>query len=163
MAKKTDRGARESRIASGWTVESETAAEAVEPMPAETVESPADPESPIASEDGQFTAQAPAQRGSGTLIMLGVIGGLYLIYTVVWFSWANHYSQMNALIAEGSGAIGGVLQQLVFWASPLAPVLWFLSVLVLNRGASSLRIALWLLLGAVVLVPLPMLSFGGAS
>ena len=51
------------------------------------------------------------QLSNGALVLLGVVGGLYLLYTWVWFSWANYYSQMNSAVAEGSGSsmdIGGV-------------------------------------------------------
>lgn len=180
MRKKTSREQRESALASGWTVEGESA------PAAEPVETPAaEPQaSAIGAEDAPASANAvlageqlsdPASRdeldedagtrqqlSNGALVVLGVIGGLYLLYSWVWLSWAQYYSGVNEQVASASGSLGGVLQLAVFWAAPLAPALWFFSVLALNRGAKTLRIALWLLGGAVVLFPLPLLSGGAA-
>lgn len=143
-------GSRESSLASGWTVEGETEARPEPIEPAGGAGAPGDDE----------TAEpSPTQLSNGALVLLGLIGGLYLLYTIVWFSWANYYSAVNSAVAEGSGSLGGVLQQLVFWIAPLAPVLWFSSVLVLCRESRFARKLIWLLVGAVVLVPLPM--FGG--
>ncbi len=148
------RSSRESSLASGWTIEGQEAPPSVPPESAG-----ADPR----PEEG-FAAQSDAaseaqQLSNGALVLLGLIGGVYLLYTIVWFSWANWYSSVNSAVAEGSGSIGGVLQQIVFWFAPFAPALWFLSVLALCRGAALWKKALWLVVGAVVLVPLPM--FGG--
>lgn len=146
--------ARESTIASGWTIEGDAdaadAQAAVAEGPSTLVGAPVEGEG-----DGAGGAQ---QLSSGALVLLGLIGGVYLLYTMVWFSWASYYSEVNSAVAEGSGAIGAILQQLVFWLAPFAPALWFVSVLVLCRGAGTGRKLLWLLLGAVLLVPLPMLG-----
>ena len=148
--------ARESSLASGWTVEGQpvTAPEAqltrAEEQLAGAVDSRAESEEASASR---------AQLSNGALVLLGLIGGVYLLFTFVWFSWANAASVANASVVSTSGTLGGVLQQIVFWVAPFAPALWFVSVLVLCRGAKMWRIVLWLALGLVVLVPLPM--FGG--
>ncbi len=99
---------------------------------------------------------------NGALVVLGVFGGLYLLYTWGWFIIAQAYSGNNAVTAAGSGLIGGVLQQIVFWAAPLAAPLWFFTALALSRGGRTKRLAILLLVGAVVLVPLPMLIARGA-
>ena len=143
-------GSRESSLANGWTVEGETEARPESIEPAGGAGAPGDDEA---------VEPSPGQLSNGALVLLGLIGGLYLLYTIVWFSWANYYSAVNSAVAEGSGSLGGVLQQLVFWIAPLAPVLWFSSVLVLCRESRFARKLIWLLVGAVVLVPLPM--FGG--
>jgi hypothetical protein len=163
MARRSPREGRESRIASGWIVEGDPV---VAPAaPAEEDGDPA-PESALAGpeESGadSVAAEPRPQMSSGVVVLLGVIGGVYLLYTWVWFSWASYYSSVNAAIAEGSGVLGSVMQQVVFWAAPLAPILWFVSVLVLVRVSRPRALMVWLLVGAVVLVPLPMLSFGGA-
>lgn len=168
MGKKTERESRESTLASGWRVEA-GAGDAVEAAhPAEGANAVPDahraeadpPETPEAA-DHSRAAGADA-ISNGALVILGVFGGLYLLYTWGWFIVAQAYSAMNAYTAAGSGSIGSVLQQLVFWAAPLAPALWFFVSLVVSRGGRTKRLALSLLVGAVVLVPLPMLiSQGG--
>lgn len=183
MRKKANREPRESSLASGWTVEADpTAAPAEQAVNRgeETVDrdesaagrgertgAPADHLMDAEATEGTPALDgeeaAATQLSNGALVLLGVIGGLYLLYTWVWFSWASYYSQVNSAVAEGSGVIGAVLQQIVFWAAPLAPALWFLSAFALNRAASTWKLALWLIIGAVVLVPLPALVIGGAA
>lgn len=162
MAKAEGGEERESSIASGWTVHAdpvratdsepaeEPAALQVGPDAADSV-----PEEPDAAEPAQ-------QLSNAALVLLGVFGGLYLLYAWIWLSWAQFYAVQNASVAESSGSLGAVLQQLVFWAAPLAPILWFFSVLVLCRGAGMRRLTLWILIGAVVLLPLPVFGGGGA-
>ena len=72
------------------------------------------------------------------------------------------YAEFTAYTAAGSGALGQVLQQIMLWAAPCAPVLWFLAALAASRGGRTRRLAVLLLLGAVVLLPLPMLVASGA-
>lgn len=154
MAVEKSRDARESSIASGWTVEGE---DAPEPQSGEAFVGSGDPGVEAETEN---EADAPYQLSAGALVLLGLIGGVYLLYSVVWFSWANYYSVVNAAVADGSGTLGGVLQQVAFWIAPLAPALWFVSVLILCRDSRLGKKLIWLLVGAVLLVPLPM--FGGA-
>lgn len=156
MVNEKDRASRESSIASGWTVEGQTGEQHASELVVETGLS-----DPLRENNSQAdnAGEQPKQLSSISLVLLGLVGGIYLFYTVVWFSWADHYATMNALVAAGSGSLGGVLQQLVFWLTPFAPALWFVSVLVLCRGAKKSKYALWLFAGAIVLVPLPM--FGG--
>lgn len=114
-----------------------------------------------ASDTDGAAAEARPQVGAGMLVLLGIIGGVYLLYTIVWFSWAQYYSAVNEASAEAGGVVGSVLQRALFWTAPFAPALWFVTALVMNRGVRPRSLVLWLLLGAIVLVPLPM--FGGAA
>lgn len=179
MRKKTPREARESSLASGWTVEAdESDADAAEPAAAGT--DPADaaavPDAATgvgaaaaggADETGAAAADVHGdereQLSNGALVLMGVIGGLYLIYTWVWMTWAQYYSTVNSAAAAGSGSIGGALQQIVFWAAPAAPALWFLCAVLLCRGKPLGRLATALILGAIVLVPVPMLNLTGGA
>lgn len=153
MRKNNDSSARESKLASGWTVESAPAApEADEVAEDVTVDS-----------NGVLDVEADAQSqqmSNATLVILGVFGGIYLMYTWVWFSWAKYHAGINDLVAAGSGSLGGILQQIVLWVGPLAPIGWFFCALILNKGAPTWRLAMWIVLGAVVLVPLPMIMWG---
>ena len=159
---------RESTLASGWTVEEE--GQALDQPVALSPESPGavvsgigEAESALDLDEIESAAEPRQQLSNGALVLLGVIGGLYLIYTYVWMTWAQYYSGVNTAVAANSGVIGGALQQIVFWAAPVAPALWFLSAILLNRGRSTRRLALALIAGAILLVPVPMLvSSGGA-
>lgn len=175
MRKKTEREARESALASGWRVEAESAdapdsrpqlAVPSDPMrPDDSVSRPdtlSDDKSPLPADPTvtEDLAAAPA-ISNGALVVLGVFGGLYLLYSWGWFIIAQAYAEMNAYTAAGSGALGSVLQQIVFWAAPLAPALWFFVSLIVSRGGRTKRLALSLFVGAIVLVPLPMLITQG--
>ncbi|MEJ6489462.1 hypothetical protein PQI23_06995 [Leucobacter sp. USCH14] len=179
---RASREPRESSLASGWTVEGDQAAVA-EPVDAHTEAAPdsasgavrgapgtpsmlpaadAGVDAPVDDDADDAEFDARPQMSNGALVVLGVFGGLYLLYTWGWFIVAQAYSGNNAVTAAGSGLIGGVLQQVVFWAAPLAAPLWFFMALVLSRGGLTKRLAILLLIGAVVLVPLPMLIARGA-
>lgn len=146
MRKDNDRLTRQSSIASGWTVEGqpETA-----PHDDQAAGGQGDPRAESIAEG------VTRQVSSGALVLFGLLGGLFLLWSYSWFTWARVVSENTA--AQGaSGTLDGVLQQIVIWVAPFAPVLWFVTVFVLCRGAKPLRIALWLLVGLVLLVPLPM-------
>ena len=149
MRKKSDSEARESSLASGWVVEPDAG---VEPLREETPE----------AETFSGGVERTGQVSNAALVLFGVFGGLYILYTWVWMTWAQYYSAVNAAAAAGSGSVGGVLQQIVYWAVPVAPALWFLSALLLNRHRTG-RLAVSLLLGAVVLLPFPMFVSSGAA
>lgn len=167
MRKKTAREARDSALASGWRVEAgeEPSTDAPHQPVGAGAATREDPASPQGS-DGVETAAVESTEGSpaisnGALVALGVFGGLYLLYTWGWFIVAQAYSEVNAYAAAGSGSLGGALQQIVFWAAPLAPALWFFVALVVSRGGRTKRLALVLFIGAIVLIPLPMLIARG--
>ncbi|MBL3698497.1 hypothetical protein [Leucobacter luti] len=176
MRKKTVRAPRESALASGWTVEGEPEApdadEAVLAAPdARPESSAAAPDAAGAEADADGTAALAAdaaaeptgtdQVSNGALVALGVFGGLYLLYSYGWFVVAQAYSAVNAITAAGSGSLGGILQQIVFWAAPFAPALWFFTALALSGRGRTARLSILLGIGAIVLLPLPMLIARG--
>ena len=177
---RASREPRESSLASGWTVAGEPAAAGdpdavradpppgigadatdVQRAPSRVGDEGARPQAQSESDaiDAVVDADAPerSQISNGALVVLGVFGGLYLLYTWGWFIVAQAYSENNSVTAAGSGIIGGVLQQVVFWAAPFAAPLWFFTALVFGRGGRTKLLTILLLIGAVVLVPLPML------
>lgn len=163
MRKKTPQEPRESSLASGWTIES---AEADDPRPNEAAE-PATAGS-AAPGDTEFTGTGTGASGEVSdqlpniaLVFFGLFGGIALLYAWVWLSWAQFYASLNAQAAGSAGSLGSALQQFVFWLAPLAPILWFAAALLLNRGSLK-RTVLWILIGAVVLLPLPVFSGAGA-
>lgn len=168
MRDKASRAARESALASGWTVEGdpvEVPDPAVETAHQEDSEAAhparAGDDDPAQRETSEGDPDRKAGVSNGALVALGVFGGLYLLYTAGWFTVAQAYSAFNAYTAAGSGSIGGILQQVIFWAAPLAPALWFFMALVLSRGGRTARLSILLGIGAVVLLPLPMLIARG--
>lgn len=149
---------RESSLASGWTVRAVPS-----PDEAALVSAPAEVSEGSETSEGALEAapERPNQVSNAALVLLGVFGGLFLLYAWIWMSWAQYYAPVNANLAKAAGALGGPAQQIVFWLAPLAPILWFAATLFMNWGKGMRRLVLWLVIGAIVLVPLPIFS-GGA-
>ena len=84
---------------------------------------------------------------SVVLISLGLLGGIYLLYTVGWFiSWRRLvYTDPDVLELAAFRA----QQVLAIVAAPL----WFGATLFFTRERKPAVRLLWLLIGAVVLVP----------
>lgn len=161
MPKESGEG-RESALQSGWTVEtrSEPSDQAEVLAEAPLAEELADVAAPDALEPD--AAGRPAQLSNLTVVMLGLAGGIFMLYAWVWMSWAQYYSVVNAAVVAGSGSVGGVLQQIVYWIAPLAPVLWFVAALLMHRHNTK-ELSLALAIGLIVLLPLPMIFANGAA
>lgn len=92
-------------------------------------------------------AEAAAQTGSVELVVLGVLGGVYLLYTIGWIITALRTA------TPGTSIVGDFMYSLGLWLAVLAAPTWFVLAL---RGARTGRSRLvWLVVGAVVLAPLP--------
>jgi hypothetical protein len=90
--------------------------------------------------------QAPV-TSSAALISFGILGGIYLLYTVGWFvSWQRlPYADSDQL-----ELIAFRIQQVL---AILAPPLWFVLTLLFTRDRKPAVRLIWLLIGALVLVP----------
>ncbi|KZE94567.1 hypothetical protein AVP42_00942 [Agromyces sp. NDB4Y10] len=102
-----------------------------------------------ASVDGEpdgDTADAADQPGSAELVLLGVFGGVYLLYTLGWI--------LSVLRVQNPAAdpVGQFMFSLGLWLAVLAPALWFGVTFALTRGRPRARLV-WMLVGAVVLLP----------
>lgn len=90
---------------------------------------------------------ASTQPGSAELVLLGVFGGVYLLYTLGWI----------LSVVRVQNAAADPLAQFMFalglWLAVLAPGLWFGVAFALTRGRTRARLV-WLLVGAVVLLPI---------
>lgn len=164
MAEQTDGGERESSIAAGWTIEQvespDSSARLHHPnvVEAETgTSAQAELSTEAEPEDGRSDGQARGEQlGNAALVLLGVFGGLALVYAWIWLSWSQFYvgAASEQLVAT-QGAAGAFVQKVLISVVPLAPLLWYLSVLMLHRRSRPWKLALWLVIGAIVLLPLP--------
>ncbi|MFB6609471.1 hypothetical protein ACFCVO_04075 [Agromyces sp. NPDC056379] len=96
---------------------------------------------------------APAQTGSAELVVLGVLGGIYLLYAIGWLVAALGEGQLFA------DPVAQFMYGLGTWFAVLAAPLWFGAVLWLASGNRRARL-IWLIVGAVLLVPVPFLLRG---
>jgi hypothetical protein len=109
---------------------------------------------------------APKQRrehdpdapvGSGSLVGMGVIGAVYLLYTVAWLITAS------TQYVSGTDTVLTVAVDVMRILAVVAPAAWFTTALWVGGAARARTRFTWLLLGLVVLVPWPFVmtrSFG---
>ncbi len=116
------------------------------PVTAETVGADDDETAPLDDD-------RPA-LGTGMLLTLGVVGGIYLLYSVGWVVGGLRLKPLaNFFVADAMFLPWFVL-------AVAAPALWFLAGWVLTRGkATWIRLSV-LLLGVVLLVPWPFVTVG---
>lgn len=107
----------------------------------------------VVTSDEENTAPSErTQMSSLALLAHGILAGIYLILTISWLRYVQLYG------SEYSGVFTQILHVASYVLAVLAPAAWFGAVLWRTRGARSLRARLiWLLVGAVVLLPLPLL------
>lgn len=99
-------------------------------------------------DDGDADDARPATSGA-VLVSLGILGGIYLLYTIGWIvSWQRlTYVASDPL----DGIAFSVQQALTLVAAPV----WFVVTLILTREQKPTLRLLWLVIGAVVLIPWP--------
>ena len=105
-----------------------------------------------ASTGSETESAAPVEAAPISSILLvtyGIVAGVFLLYAIGWFTTVRRdtYVDPNAL-----GAIMWTLGQALAVAA--APV-WFGAVFWLTRASKPITRLLWLLLGLVLLVPVP--------
>ncbi|GAB2451034.1 hypothetical protein HD599_002355 [Conyzicola lurida] len=112
------------------------------------------PDSPSTDSDpstgsGTDDEDAPAATSSFLLVSYGILAGVYGLYTIGWLT----------SVLRGSGTMSTVLGEIMFqlgeFLSIAAPPLWFASVLFLTRGRKPIVRLGWLVVGLVLLVPIP--------
>lgn len=104
-------------------------------------------------DDEAIVEDRPA-LSSAMLLTLGVVGGIYLLYSVGWVVGGLRLKPLaNFFVADAMFLPWFVL-------AIAAPALWFLASWVLTRGrAAWMRVGV-LLLGVVLLVPWPFVTVG---
>lgn len=124
------------------------------PVPVSASGTAADSEASDAATSGTSdAADATRQPGSAELVILGVLGGVYLLYAIGWLITATTAPpQLADPVAQFMYSLGR-------WLAVAAPALWFATVLWLAAEHRRARL-LWLIAGAVLLVPVPFLMRG---
>lgn len=100
------------------------------------------------------TAEERLPMSTAMLLVLGVLGGVYLLYTLGWVVGGLRLRPLASLIVADAMYLPWLVLAIA------VPALWFLTVCVLTRGkAAWIRVAL-LLLGVVMFVPWPFVTVG---
>ncbi|MCS5734966.1 hypothetical protein [Herbiconiux daphne] len=99
---------------------------------------------------------ASKQLSSAALIGLGVLGGIYLLYTIGWIvSFGRYVTPAEMSFGVFSDLIARTL-------AIAAPPFWFVATLLITQRRDVRYRFLWLVIGVLVLVPWPFLLGGGA-
>ncbi|KAF2415256.1 DNA polymerase III subunit gamma/tau [Microbacterium sp. B35-04] len=104
--------------------------------------------------DGDTIVTERRHLGNGALVALGVLGGVYALYAVGWI--------IGGLRLQGRAQylVLDVMYQGSLWLAVLAPVLWFVTTLLLTRRSRAWVRFAWLAVGAVLLLPWPFVMIG---
>ena len=105
--------------------------------------------------DGSVTM--PGDRrpmNNATLIGLGILGGVYLIFAIGWL--------IGGLRLQGRAQylVTDVMYQGSLWLAVLAPVLWFATVFLLTMNSRTWVRFTWLVAGVLLLLPWPFVMIG---
>ncbi len=99
----------------------------------------------------------PHPLSTPMLLLIGIVGGIYLLYTVGWIIGGMNL-QVSALFL-----VSGVMYHVGVWSAVLAPALWFAAVWLLTRGTAAWVRVLGFLAGVVLLVPWPFVMTGAVG
>ncbi|WP_036283251.1 hypothetical protein [Microbacterium luticocti] len=111
---------------------------------------------------GQTEATAsgePAPAGNAALIALGMLGGVYLLFTIGWVVGGLRLQPVavRGLLVSPAAYIPA------FVLAVLAPALWFVVTLVLTRRRAAWARFVWLAAGVLLLVPWPFVMVGAVG
>ncbi|MGO2659568.1 hypothetical protein [Mycetocola reblochoni] len=123
-------------------------AESASAVPSDAVSSGAGPDA--ATPSAPAAGESRGQASSAVLISVGVIAGIYLLYTIGWYASATRVITVDGLnpVEAFMATLGGVF-------AVAAPALWAAAVSWLGRRRSiGWRLGL-LAVGVVLLVPWP--------
>lgn len=106
------------------------------------------------------TVVMPGDRvpmGSAALVALGILGGVYLIYTIGWIVAGERLRVPARLLVSDWAYVPA------FWTAVLAPVLWFTTCFVATRDSATWVRMTWLAAGIVLLIPWPLVMVGAVG
>ncbi|WP_424935510.1 MULTISPECIES: hypothetical protein [Bacteria] len=92
--------------------------------------------------------------GNASLISLGVIGGVYLLYAIGWAVGGSNLRPSAKFLVTDAMYLPWM------WLVILAPFLWFVAVWVLTRGRATWIRIVGLVIGVVLLIPWPFVMTG---
>lgn len=93
--------------------------------------------------------EAPVATSSFLLVTYGIVAGVYGLYTIGWIT----------SVLRGGGTMSTVLGEVMFQFGEFLAIasapLWFASTFFLTRGRKPIVRLAWLIVGLVLLVPIP--------
>lgn len=108
--------------------------------------------------DGTVTMPGePKAMGNAALVSLGILGGIYLLWTIGWIVGGLRLQPIANFLVSPSGFLPA------FWLAVIAPAIWFAVVVVATRSSATWIRILWLVVGAILLVPWPFIMIGAVG
>lgn len=105
--------------------------------------------------DGAVTeAPADPQLSNAMLVTLGILGGIFLLFTIGWI--------IGGLRLQGTAQflVSPLGYSVAFWLAVAAPAVWLLTVFLLTRASKAWVRLVWLIGGLALLVPWPFILVG---
>ncbi|NQX12900.1 DNA polymerase III subunit gamma/tau [Microbacteriaceae bacterium VKM Ac-2855] len=102
---------------------------------------------------GDAAAPGEAAASSALLVTMGIAAGVYLLYTIGWIITGTRQAPLVSSYA--TDVVGQFMYSLGLWFAAAAPIAWFVGALFLTRRLRARTRIIWLVLGIIVLVPLP--------
>ncbi|MBB2974692.1 hypothetical protein FHX49_000233 [Microbacterium endophyticum] len=101
--------------------------------------------------------KAPGGMGNAALVTLGVLGGVYLLWTIGWLLGGLRLADYAQFLVSPVGF------QVSLWLAVAASPIWFLTVFLLTRRSKLwLRLSM-LIVGVLVLLPWPFIMVGAVG
>ena len=103
--------------------------------------------------------QDTADEGLGTaaLVSIGVLGGVYLLFAIGWLiGGLRLQGRYQVLVTDA-------MYQGALWLATAAPLIWFATTLFATRKTRAWVRWLWLVFGALLLIPWPFLMIGAVG
>lgn len=100
---------------------------------------------------------APGELSSAALVALGLFGGVYLLYTLGWIIGGLRLQGVARFLVSDAAFLP------FLWVAVAAPALWFGATYLLTRSTRSWVRFAWLIGGALLLVPWPLLMIGAGA
>lgn len=101
------------------------------------------------------TTEHSAQSGNAALVTLGILVGVYILFTLGWVLGGLRLQAVApALLVSPAAYVP------FFWLAVLVPAIWFGTTMLLTRRSARWVRFSWLFTGAVLLVPWPFIMIG---
>ncbi|MDD7962654.1 DNA polymerase III subunit gamma/tau [Microbacterium thalli] len=107
-----------------------------------------------ASEPDDTDGDRAAGMSSAALVSLGVLGGIYLLYTIGWIVGGLRMNGVVGFLVAPPSFVPAAI------VAVLAPAIWFGVAFLLTRERPSWQRFAWLAAGVVLLVPWPFVMIG---
>ena len=138
----------------GWTIPQVSADHPVATDPT----TDADTREPDSAQPDSAQPDSPPVS-SAALVGMGILAGMYLLYSIGWFIGAARLSSQTMAVSTAD-PVAEFMTSLGGWLAVAAPLVWFGATFWLTMSRPRARWG-FLILGVVVLIPFPFLVGSG--